>query len=253
MLSVECVSGYVHQGNPIGQEDSVEGIDYYAVGLDKSKDTCVIIGSDVWGHRFVNTQLEADCYSEHLNVPCFVPDIFDGGAVPLGTLTGELDRRQEMDKFVKNNQFPKNVATVKRFIKHLRSLGYSKIAMMGFCWGGKVCIALSKEESLDSNYPSLLNAFATAHPPPLQMPTDVAQIQTPFVFVLAGDDTHIKAPMIQAIQETASTKNNISVHVFPGMKHGFAIRGNKSSQNVMQSADDAFVRVMSHFKSVLVD
>ncbi|KAI8905189.1 dienelactone hydrolase [Gorgonomyces haynaldii] len=242
MASLDCVSGFVHDGEPFGKVLKANGIDYYVAGEDKSKTSCVIIATDILGFEFKNARLEADAYSEQLSVPCFVPDLFEGTGVPVSALGSPETRQAGMDKFVAANPFPKNIAIAKKFIKHLRS---------GFCWGGKICAVLSSQKSLDEDYPSLLRAIAAAHPSRLELPNDIENIDTPFCFILPENDGHLKAPEVQLIRDIVQSKNDCPVHHYPGVGHGFAVRGNKKSQVVMQAADDAFVQVVAHFKKYL--
>lgn len=58
-----------------------------------AKKAAVIITTDVFGHSFINVQLIADSISKYAGVPVFVPDLFNGDALPTSVLTAEPSER----------------------------------------------------------------------------------------------------------------------------------------------------------------
>lgn len=76
MACVDCVSGNVHTGTPVGEEITLAGLSTYATG-DPNSQRIVVFGIDVFGWRFVNTRLLADEYATR-GFRVYIPDLFDG-------------------------------------------------------------------------------------------------------------------------------------------------------------------------------
>ena len=76
MACADCVSGFVHEGTPLGKEISLAGLQVYATGDDASS-RVIIFGVDVFGWRFVNSRLLADEYASR-GFHVLIPDLFNG-------------------------------------------------------------------------------------------------------------------------------------------------------------------------------
>ena len=82
MSCPECVTGSLHSGTPTGTETKVGGISSYTVGSEDSR-RVVIIGTDIFGWRLVNTRLLADTYASK-GFRVVVPDLFSGMSFMFG-------------------------------------------------------------------------------------------------------------------------------------------------------------------------
>ena len=69
-----CVKGYVLSGTPKG---SFDGPAYVHPAVVPSKRAVVLL-TDIFGLKLVNSKLLADLYSEKLKCDVYVPDIFEG-------------------------------------------------------------------------------------------------------------------------------------------------------------------------------
>ena len=76
-----CISGHLHEGEPTGQDVLLGGVNTYIAEPDfDNPKRAVIIATDVFGYKLVNTRLVADKIAKE-GFLVVVPDIFDGKAL----------------------------------------------------------------------------------------------------------------------------------------------------------------------------
>ena len=76
MSCPDCVTGTLHDGQPKGTEVKIANVDAYVVGPEDSK-RIIVIGSDIFGWKFINSRLLADEYAAR-GYYVLLPDLFDG-------------------------------------------------------------------------------------------------------------------------------------------------------------------------------
>ena len=108
--------------------------------------------------------------------------------------------------FIWRNPVSKGVERMERVIRHVRQqstvAGQVRVAVQGYCWGGRIAVLLAGSQ------PDLLvDTICAAHPGGLTLPTDVDRIKIPAAFVLAGNDSAVKAPQIKLIEEALAKKS----------------------------------------------
>lgn len=147
--------------------------------------------------------------------------------------------------FLIRNPSSKGLERVERVIRTLRHDKVSKVALQGYCWGGKIAVHLAQK-------PDVVDAICSAHPGGLSLPADIDRIQKPVVFVLAEKDWEIKAPQVKIIEDTLAGKPfEHRVQLFPHVAHGFAVRGDENDPAVKQLRQDAFNLAANFFKKAL--
>lgn len=96
---------------------------------------------------------------------------------------------------------------------------YKKVVAIGFCYGGWACFKLAAD-------PSLIDAISTAHPSLL----DKAELDGPKVpvQVLAPENDFVFTEELKKYTLEALPKAGVPWEYiyFPGLAHGFAVRGN---------------------------
>jgi len=144
------------------------------------------------------------------------------------------------------------------FFKALRSdpeTSDMKIGAAGFCWGGQFVFLLahdtpsSRVGSESGQLRSLIDVGFTAHPSGLSMPRDVENLVRP-VSVAVGDvDMMWKIDSIKQAQKILEEKTagDYEVVVYPGAKHGFAIRGDPSDPKQKVMGDQAEEQALKWF------
>lgn len=117
--------------------------------------------------------------------------------------------------------------------------GAKKVAVTGYCWGGKIAALLACEEStVDVAVPcfpgSRINLMSGAF-------TGFSDIKRPTHFVFAELDTNPShATATEALELGKRKEFGFSGKVYPGVDHGFAIRGDPKDENCTKMREEAF-------------
>ena len=131
-------------------------------------------------------------------------------------------------------------------IKYFNDHGISKIAGIGFCWGGWVLA----EASLDfpivcgvSPHPSFRLADATGG-----SSTDlITKVKTPFLLLPAGNDPdNLKEGGELAVILKANNPLSETTNDFEDQQHGFAIRGDTADEAVKVKVELAFKKIYAY-------
>lgn len=109
-------------------------------------------------------------------------------------------------------------------LDHLRTLPNfnGKAAAMGFCYGGPYSILGPKR----LGYAAGISCHGT------QMLDYVGELDgvTQSVCIVWGDKDHVApAPVLDAYRELAPRMKNVELKIFPGVLHGFMMRGNAAA------------------------
>jgi dienelactone hydrolase len=119
-----------------------------------------------------------------------------------------------------------------------------KIGSAGFCWGGKYTILLSQE-------PNLIDVAFTAHPTKMKFPEDWDKVQKPLSVAIGDVDMGIKIEMVNDIKTLlegeSKKKGQNEVVVYPGAKHGFAVRADPKDEVQTKSAGEALKQAVAWF------
>lgn len=91
MACRECVSGALHEGTPVGREETVHGLPTYVSEppSGQAKGIIVII-PDAFGWTFNNNRVLADTYAERTNSRVYLPEFMDGHAMDV-SMFGHMD------------------------------------------------------------------------------------------------------------------------------------------------------------------
>jgi len=120
-----------------------------------------------------------------------------------------------------------------------------KIAAMGFCWGGRQAILLadgSAEQSVD--------AVVAFHPSGLSVPAELEPVTKPTAILVGEIDSMFNAKAgteaKQAFLEKAPNVPTL-VEIFPGMVHGFAIRGDLQNEKTRNGKEKVHQSALQWF------
>lgn len=242
----------------------VEDIECYQAkpAENKNTDTLIVIATDVFGHTLPNSQLLADKFSEACGALCVAPDMFSGrpvradvmdkiealsepGSGFLAKVVAFFTLLWHFPGFIMRNPPAKNLARVEKVIQFYRKQGFKKIAVSGYCWGGRVATMLGQKKDL-------IDAFCANHPGGLKVPQDIDALVTPAAYVLTPDkDMQIKHPEAKALEAALDKKPFPHVvKCYANMHHGFAVRGGKQP-DVLEKRKDAFDLAANFFRDVL--
>ena len=80
MACKDCASGTLHEGTPAGREETVHGRLTYITEPSNGAAAkgIVVIVTDAFGWKLVNSRILADKYAERCQFTVYVPDFMDG-------------------------------------------------------------------------------------------------------------------------------------------------------------------------------
>jgi len=261
-----CCGGFIDSGIPQGTEEKYAGINCYVAPKNNitNNTTAIILATDVFGYKLPNARLIADSFAKNGSVLTIVPDLFEGKEPPadlLGNVEALMGEGASFGTkfysffrlvwyflpFIASVSPLDGVKRIENIAKELREKhGITKIAVQGYCWGGRIAVYLGQK-------PDVIDAFCAAHPGGLKLPADFEAVVKPACFVLPEKDHQIKEKQIAIIREIMQKKEAFlsSVKDYPGMIHGFAVRGNENDETVKKARVDAFESALAFFKQAL--
>lgn len=102
-----------------------------------TSDIAIVFITDVLG-IYINSQLQADIFAQALNCTVVMPDLFSGDAIPVNAFDkGPVDLKSFLAKHTADTVDPVVERTVRYLLEEKQ---VKKIGVVGYCFGGKVCI-----------------------------------------------------------------------------------------------------------------
>jgi dienelactone hydrolase len=121
---------------------------------------------------------------------------------------------------------------------------YSKVAAIGFCYGGWACLKLAADVSL-------IDAVSTAHPS-LVDKAEIDGVKIPIQILAPEHDfaytEELKKYTLETLPKTGVQWEYI---YFPGMNHGFATRGDPNDQKQKDALERAKRSAVNFFNEFL--
>jgi dienelactone hydrolase len=117
-----------------------------------------------------------------------------------------------------------------------------KLGSAGFCWGGKYTTLLCHEEKM-------IDVGFTAHPSKMKYPQEWDMVKKPLSIAIGDVDMGINISMVRNIKTLLEKKEHVEceVTIYPGAKHGFAVRANAKDEGQSKSAVEAEKQAVSWF------
>lgn len=267
-----CLEGYIDfSAQPRGKVIKVGNVDTYfsepilsdtELVTSKGGGRVIALLADVWGIASPNLRIMADRYSDKGFI-VYCPDLFDGSPASPSSSDAlvNFSRPQQnatiftriYNGFAVLGSAPSLISviskdsaitrkTIDSFLKALQTdFNVKALGLCGYCFGGRWSALCAINVDTDPNSPyNIVRAIVPTHAS--MSNAEVAAINKPCLFVLAGDDF---APPKEADIKGANPKAKILV--FPGMYHGFAIRGHPEDKDVVKARDEAITATMKHF------
>ncbi|KAL7806322.1 Alpha/Beta hydrolase protein [Trichoderma gracile] len=170
---------------PKGSYEEVGGYKTYVTGpADATKAIVVIF--DIFGY-FDQTVQGADilAYSnDHQKYKVFMPDWFKGKPCPIEYYPPDTEEKQKaLGAFFGEFPPPKIAGLVPAYVDAVKahSPSVSKLAILGYCWGGKVAALAVKAPT------NAFSAAAAAHPAMVD-PADAEGLTVPFALLASKDE-----------------------------------------------------------------
>jgi carboxymethylenebutenolidase len=158
----------------------------------------------------------ADSYAEEGYV-VLAPDLFWRQEPDI-----ELDETQFEKAFALYGKFdvPKSVEDITATVAALRALPscQGKIGALGFCLGGKLAYLAAAHSGVDC----AVSYYGVAIDEQLDL---AARIACPLVLQFAAQDKFVPAAAVEKIRAAFAGRDDVEIHVYPGVDHGFARHG----------------------------
>lgn len=156
----------------------------------------------------------------------------------------ELDIAGIEPRHSKSIRYPEILACA----KELRA-AYGRLGTIGFCFGGWAVFRLGHEtvgaRTDDGDTTQYLVDCITAVHPTWLTKEEIANVRVPTQILSPVHDVNFTSELKNFAHQTIPTLNvPYDYQLFPGVEHGFAIRGNRADENEikgMQRAKDAAV------------
>ncbi|KFY55689.1 hypothetical protein V496_06911 [Pseudogymnoascus sp. VKM F-4515 (FW-2607)] len=280
----DCVSGTLSEGTPTGTETIIHGLPtYVAVPEGESKGLLVYI-PDAFGWKFTNNRVLADQYAKKGGFTVYLPEFMDGHGLskmlldhmsfitsPASWYTTIFEKPiyilqaiQHMVPFAIRCRESVAKPRVFGFVRALRTspdTANLKIGAAGFCWGGLYAIKLAQDTpssrvhrhgSEAGGVQPLIDAAFTAHPSMVKVPTDIVGVTVPLSIAVGDVDFVMKFPDVQKSKSILEKKSDDhEVVIYPGAKHGFAVRGDPKDPKQKEFADQAEEQAIAWFSKWL--
>jgi len=274
-MSSCCLSGTINSGEPKGHVETVGGLQtYVSEPENKSKSKTVIFVVDIFGWEFKNVRLLADQYAAK-GFYCYIPDVHQGGSLPLSFLQNvepplkDQEQLSLVDKAKNAVIVPATLGpwlvthreAVTRplldgFVNSVRMIpGTNKIGAIGFCWGGRYAILQAHKQELSGSGSSVggVDAVFACHPSLVAIPGDFDPVTKPLSLALGTKDSLLDMKSVGQIQDVLAKKTDVphEIRLYEDQIHGFALRGDWSSDKDRQAMDEACEQGCQWFEKYL--
>lgn len=231
---------------PKGTFKSIGGFNKVYVTGPANTDKAIVCVFDIFGY-FPQTQQGADIIGDQLNATVYMPDFFEPGqAFDIGRYPpkSKEDEQAIQDFFGGVASPPDAVKKLTAFGNHLKSQGVAKIGTYGFCWGGKVVVCASGD-----NTP--FSASAIVHPAMLSV-DDAQKLTIPFAIYPSKDEPVDEFEKIVEVLKAKPFADLSDHKYYSEMFHGWAAaRGNLKDADNQKAYEDVYGRLVSFFKAAL--
>ena len=193
----------------------------------------------------------------------FVPDFHNGDSIPQDSIDFVIapapsclghcmqclslcGRIPSIISWIRRHGDAVTIPLVHKVCDALRSEhGVARLAVQGYCWGGRYAILLAGSGHAD--------AFVALHPSAIKVPADIEAVQRPGCFLLAKGDGSFNAAAVGRTRAVLGARQGLRFDFkeYDGVRHGFAVRGRQTDPVVAAARKDAIVTGLAFLKSVL--
>ena len=189
---------------------------YLSTPATESQVPAVVLASAVHGVD-ADIRALADEFAAHGYIAA-APDLF-WRSVP-GPLPHEDSRAAERSQ-PRPEKIRAGEADMADTLAHVRSLPQfnGRAAAMGFCYGGPYAILGPKRLGYDAG----ISCHGTQM---LDFIKELEGVRQPVCIIWGDQDHAAPANVLEAYRAVPARMKNVEVHVFPGVQHGYMMRGN---------------------------
>lgn len=200
----------------MGKYSTIGGLESYSVGEEHGDEKLIVIITDIYGHKLINTQLVADQLAKLSGIQVIIPDILKGDAI-------EDLSKVDFDKWRQDHSPEVTKEIVHGFLQKLKEERKpKKLFGIGYCFGAKFAIAELSENGL-------LDAAAGAHPS-FVTAEDIEEVRRPLLINVGDIDVLFTEDIRSKTIEIASAKKGVyfELALYKDVPHGYAVRGDLS-------------------------
>ena len=263
-MSSCCLSGKLHDhATPTGSVKTIGDLPtYVAEPSSKDHSKVIIFLTDIFGYELPNNRLLADEYAK-AGFYVLVPDILQGDPLPISFLqvaepplkdqeqAGLIDKAKNtaimgatfatwMPKHTKAATLP----IVEKFIDEIKNMpGTKKVGTIGFCFGGLYSILMAHGK---------VDAAYAGHPSLIAIPEDFEPVTKPLSLAVGTRDSLLSDAQNDEIKAILDKKSvPCELVKYEDQVHGFATRGDYSSDKDKKAQDDALRQGVAWFNEHL--
>ncbi|GAV52750.1 hypothetical protein ZYGR_0AI00320 [Zygosaccharomyces rouxii] len=225
-----CARGFYHEGNARGTINDVYGVSTYITGKE-SNDKVIVILTDVYGYKFINTQLVADQLGD-AGYRVYIPDILFGDWIE------SMDGSFDFGKWLAEHSAEKTRSVVDTFLNQFKKENPSSfVGVIGYCFGAKYAIQQISAKD------GLADAAAIAHPSFVTVEEVEAVSKDKPLLISAAEKDHIFPPELRnlSVEKLANIGARYQIDLFSGASHGYAVRGDLTNPSVKYAKEKTFL------------
>lgn len=236
MVCEHCIIKTTWDGTPTGKDITYGPTDVYVAepaSGDKSK--AVLFLTDIFGLGLVNNKLLVDDFAT-AGYYTLAPDLFDKIV-----LNSEVMQKPGFNfpDFVGQFTPERTWAILEPFIAKLKEEGVKEFAAVGYCFGAKYVHGLAVRHEI--------TAGVVSHPSLIKIPDDLISLKAAGVPVLWNtcetDGAYPKEAQAKGdeiLGEGSMEGPNYLRKYYPGVAHGFAVKGDIKKEEVKFAKEDSF-------------
>ena len=133
-LSTCCLKNFQWTGTPTGKESKLASNNAYITGANPH--AALLYIHDALGWNFTNARLLADHFATEADLTVFLPDFFGGEELDKQAILEARWSDLDMDGFRKRNARAVREPEILAAARALRDLGFAKVGVVGYCFGG---------------------------------------------------------------------------------------------------------------------